>query len=212
MTSDVLDEQVATAGRVGTVDPETQRPPVRTVLQHLALSLLWANLVPAGLFYICFSAGNVWAAVIAALTWCYGAMAWRVKTHRRPSGLLWLTVIGLTGKTALALATGSTFLYFAQPAVTDALFATLFLVSLATARPMVARLAGDFYPMDEDVARRPHVQRLFWRLTLMWAVICLARAVATLWLLESVPLITFVQVKSVLMPMIAIVGTATTVT
>jgi intracellular septation protein A len=172
---------------------------------------LWANVVPAALFYACFAAGNVWTALVAALVWCYGAMAWRLSTRRRTSGLLWLTAVGLTVKTALSVATGSTFLYFAQPAVNDSAVALMFLASLATARPVVARLAGDFYPMTEDVALRPRIQKLFWRLTLLWAFVCLVKAAATLWLLESVPLSTFVAVKSVLTPGIAIIGVIATI-
>lgn len=187
------------------------RPRLRAILRHLGLSLLWANVIPAALFYLCFAAGNVWTALIAALVWCYGAMAWRLSTRRRTSGLLWLTAIGLTVKTALSLATGSTFLYFVQPAVNDASVALLFLASLATARPVVSRLASDFYPMTEDVARRPRIQQLFWRLTLLWALVCLVKAAATLWLLESVSLSTFVAVKSVLTPGIACVGGIATV-
>ncbi len=189
----------------------TARPRLRAILRHLGLSLLWANIVPAALFYACFAAGNVWAALIAALAWCYGAMAWRVSTKRPTSGLLWLTAIGLTVKTALSMATGSTFLYFVQPAVNDASVALLFLASLATARPVVARLASDFYPMTEDVAVRPRIQRLFWRLTLLWAFVCLVKAAATLWLLESVSLGTFVAVKTVMTPAIATVGVIATV-
>jgi intracellular septation protein A len=189
----------------------TERPRLLTVLRHLGLSLLWANLIPAALFYVCFAAGNIWAALIAALVWCYGAMAWRLTTRRRTSGLLWLTAVGLTLKTALTFATGNTFLYFAQPALNDALVAVLFLASLVTARPVVARLAGDFYPMNDDVAGRPRIQQLFWRLTLLWALICLVKSLATLWLLESMPLMTFVAVKSVVTPTIAIAGAAATV-
>jgi len=194
------------------VPAPVERPRLRAILRHLGLSLLWANLIPAALFYICFSAGNIWAALVAALTWCYGSMAWRLTTKRRMSGLLWLTAAGLTVKTAITLATGDTFLYFAQPAVNDASISLLFLVSLATARPIVARLAGDFYPMDDDVAARPRMQRLFWRLTLLWALICLVKSVTTLWLLESMPLATFVAVKSVVTPSIAILGVAATIT
>src|SRR5437763_14303163 len=124
-----------------------ERPRIRAILRHLGLSLLWANVVPAALFYACFALGNVWAALVAALVWCYGAMAWRVSTRRRTSGLLWLTAIGLTVKAALSVATGSTFLYFVQPAVNDATVGLLFLISLTTARPVVARLAGAFSPM-----------------------------------------------------------------
>ena len=187
------------------------RPRLRAIIRHLALSLLWANVIPAALFYVCLVAGSVWAALIAALIWCYGAMAWRLTTRRRTSGLLWLTAAGLTMKTVLTFATGSTLLYFAQPAANDALVAVLFLVSLATARPVVARLAGDFYPMTDDVAKRPRMQSLFWRLTLLWAVICLTKAVVTIWLLESMSLMTFVAVKTVITPAIAILGAALTV-
>jgi hypothetical protein len=195
----------------GTAAPARQRPRLRSVLRHLALSLLWANVVPGVLFYLCMAVGNVWTALVAALVWCYGAMAWRVSTRRRTSGLLWLTAIGLTVKTALTVATGSTFLYFVQPAVNDASVGVLFLISLATARPVVARLAGDFYPMTEDVARRPRIQQLFWRLTLIWAFICLIKAAATVWLLNSMPLMTFVEVKTVLTPAIASLGALATI-
>lgn len=188
-----------------------QRPRLRAIVRHLSLSLFWANLIPAALFYACFAAGNIWAALISALAWCYGAMAWRVRTRRRTSGLLWLTAAGLTLKTLLTFATGSTFLYFAQPAANDALVAVLFLISLATARPIVARLAADFFPMDDDVAGRPRIQRLFWRLTLLWAVICLVKAATTLWMLESMSLAHFVQLRSVVTPAIALAGAAVTV-
>lgn len=190
---------------------EGPRPRLRHVLKHLGLSLLWANVIPGLLFYGCMAMGNVWTALVAALVWCYGAMAWRVSTRRRTSGLLWLTAAGLTVKTALTIATGSTFLYFVQPAVNDATVGLLFLISLATARPVVARLAGDFFPMTDDVARRPRIQQLFWRLTLIWAFICLLKAVATLWLLDSVPLMTFVEIKTVLTPAIATAGALATV-
>ena len=187
------------------------RPKLGVVLRHLGLSLLWANIIPGALFYACFRAGNIWAALIAALVWCYGAMAWRLTTRRRTSGLLWLTAVGLTAKTILTMVTGNTFLYFAQPAMNDALVAVLFLLSLATARPVVARLAGDFYPMDEDVASRPRMQQLFWRLTLLWAGICAIKALTTVWLLESLRLSTFVAVKTVLTPSIAMIGVVLTV-
>lgn len=194
-----------------TADLAAPRPKLGAVLRHLGLSLLWANVVPGVLFYACFRAGNLWTALIAALTWCYGSMAWRMTTGRRTSGLLWLTAFGLTAKTIVTMVTGDAALYFVQPAVNDSLVAVLFLLSLRTARPVVARLAHDFYPLDDDVASRPGVQKLFWRLTLLWAGICAIKACATIWLLESVRLSTYVAVKTVLTPSIALTGAAVTV-
>lgn len=176
---------------------EPVRPRLAAIVGHLSLSLLTANVIPAALFYVCLVTIGVSTALIAALAWCYGVISWRMATRRRMSGLLALTVAVLTVRTAFALASGDTFVYFLQPVVTDALVGALFLVSLISARPVVARLAADFYPMSADVAARPRVQQLFWRLTLLWAVVCTGKAVITLWLLESQSLANFVLIKNV---------------
>ena len=75
----------------------------------------------------------------------------------------------MTGRTLVALLTDSTFLYFLQPIISDGLIGTVFPRDLATSRPMAARLAGDFYPMDDELHLRPRIRRLFWALTLGWA-------------------------------------------
>jgi hypothetical protein len=165
------------------------------VLRHLGLSLLMANIVPSVLFYVCLVSMDVWAALVAALAWCYGAMAWRMLTRRRMSMLLVLTLVGLSVRTAIAFASGSTFLYFLQPVLNNTVVALLFLFSLATARPVVARVAADFFPMTDDIAKRPRVERLFWHLTLLWAVVALGKASVTLWLLQSQPVVKFVLYK-----------------
>lgn len=171
-----------------------------------------AAVIPGGLFFVCFTVANVWTAILAALGWTYAAIAFRALTGRRTSGMLVLTAIVMTGRTALALATGSTFLYFLQPVITDGLVGTMFLLSLATARPVVARLAGDFYPMDDDVAMRPRVRRLFWHLTMVWALLCLAKATMTMWLLQSTSLSTLVMVKSISVPTINTLAALATIT
>lgn len=172
-------------------------PSLGAVVRRVSLSLLVACAVPATLFYTCFRLDGVWTAIVVALGWSYGAIAWRALTGRRPSGLLLLTALLLTARTVIALAAGSTFLYFLQPIISDAVVATAFLASLATARPMVARLAGDFYPMDDELHLRPRIRRLFSTLTVLWAALCLTKAALTLWLLESTSLQTFVLVKSI---------------
>jgi uncharacterized membrane protein len=123
------------------------------------------------------------------------AMTWRHATGRPVSGLLVLTVGIMTVKTGIAFATGSTFVYFVQPVVVDACVATVFLSSLWSARPVVARLAPDFYPLDASVAERPPIRRLFRRLTLMWGLVILLKGSVTLWLLLSLSTVDFVLVK-----------------
>lgn len=175
------------------------RPRLMTVIGRVSMSLLIAVVVPAVLFYGVFALVGVWTAIIAALGWAYGAIAWRAVTGRRTSGLLILAAILLTGRTALSLMADSTWLYFLQPIISDGVVAGLFLLSLTTARPMVARLAGDFYPMDHELAMRPRIRRLFRNLTILWAVLGLAKATVTLWLLQSQSLETFILVKSAVM-------------
>jgi hypothetical protein len=188
-----------------------QPPRLRTILGHLSLSLVSAVVVPTVLFMVSLVVIGVWAALVAALTWCYGAIAWRALTKRRMSGLMTLTVVGLTARTLLAFASGNTYVYFFQPVINNLVIAALFLLSLATARPVVARLAADFYPMSADVAERPRVQRLFWHLTVLWAFVCLAKAVATFWLLQSQSLVTFIVLKNVMFLGLTVGAVAVTV-
>ena len=187
------------------------RPRLVVVIRRVALSLTVACLVPAALFLACFEVFGIWPAILTALTWSYGAIAWRAMTGRRTSGLLVLTAVILTGRTIIALIADSTFLYFLQPIISDGVVALAFLLSLATARPMVARLAGDFYPMDSELSLRPRIRRLFWHLTAMWAVLCLAKAVTMFWLLSSLSLDTFVLVKSITMPAANLLAVAVTI-
>jgi hypothetical protein len=177
----------------------------------VAHSLLIACVIPGVLFYTCFAVADVWTAIIAALGWSYGALAFRALTGRRTSGLLVLTAIVMTGRTIITFATGSTFLYFLQPVISDGVVGTTFLLSLATARPVVARLAGDFYPMNHELSMRPRVRRLFWHLTMLWALLCLAKAAMTMWLLQSASLETLVTVKSISVPTINTLAAAATI-
>jgi intracellular septation protein A len=202
----------STASPTATEAGPHERPHIRAVIRHLGLNLLWANIIPGALFYTSFRLGNVWTALIVALVWCYGVLGWRVATGRRTSGLLLITALGLTVKTTVTLATGDTFLYFAQPAVNDAAIGFMFLASLTSTRPVVARLAHDFFPMTEEVASRPAIKRLCYRLTFFWAGVCILKSVCTVWLLENTSLSTFVAIKSVFTPTVAGLGVAVTLT
>ena len=196
----------------GEAAPQTRpQPQIRAILKHLGLSLLMANIVPGVVFYVCLVSIGVWAALVAALAWCYGAMAWRMLTRRRTSMLLLLTLVGLSLRTAIAFASGSTFLYFLQPVLNNTVVALLFLLSLATARPVVARVAADFYPMTDEIAKRPRVERLFWRLTLMWAVVALCKATVTFWLLQSQSVTNFVLMKDTFFLTTTVLAVAVTV-
>lgn len=171
------------------------RPSLSAIVRNLGVSLLIATIIPSALFALCATVFNIWTALVVALVWCYGSIAWQITRRRRASGLLVITLVGFTAKTLFAFASGSTYIYFLQPAVTDAVVASLFLTSLTTGRPLAARLAADFYPMDDDVAGRPRVQRLLRWLTAFWAGVFAVKAFLTVWLLQELSTVGFVAVK-----------------
>jgi hypothetical protein len=65
--------------------------------------------------------------------------------------------------------------------------------------------------MDQEIAMRPRIRRLFWHLTMMWALLCLAKATMTFWLLQSTSLETLVTVKSISVPTINGLAAAVTI-
>jgi uncharacterized membrane protein len=172
-------------------------------------SVAEATVLPAALFYACVVHFGPMIAMIAALSWSYGAIVRRVMFGRRVPAILALATLGLTARTALGLMSG-TFIYLLQPVVTTLAVAVAFLASLWVGRPIIGRLAHDFCPLSPEIASRPSIKRLFNRLTLLWAGVHLLSAVATFLLLVSLSTATFILVKTALS--IAITSGAVVVT
>jgi hypothetical protein len=170
-------------------------PRLRAVLGRVAVSLGTAVFAPAALLWLMLVVFNVATAVLVALAWMVGAMCWRWVTRRPVSGLLLLTLGIMTIRTAFTLITGNTFIYFVQPVFADFAVAAIFLGSLWSEHPVIARLAPDFYPMETAVAARPEMRKLFGRLTLMWGLVILVKGCVTLWLLETLGTVNFVLIK-----------------
>lgn len=171
-------------------------PHLRDIAARVSVSLLTAVVVPAVLFAASVVIFNVAVAMVVALGWTAGVISWRAVTGRCVSVLLLLTGAIMAIKTGITFATGNTFIYFVQPVFVDAVVAALFLSSLWSARPLVARLAPDFCPMGSELAARPAIRRLLRSLTLMWGLVILVKGGVTLWLLLSLSTVDFVLVKS----------------
>ena len=159
-------------------------------------SLIEATVIPAVLFYVFFMTLGPTAAMLAVLSWSYGAVIRRLVSGHGVPGVLQLAVVGLTVRTIVGVLSG-TFMYFLQPIATTVALAAVFFGSLAFGRPMIARMASDFCPLSPDIAGRPGVVRLFSGLTLLWAGVHLLSAATTFTLLVSLPTPTFVAVKSI---------------
>jgi hypothetical protein len=189
----------------------TVPPQVRAVVRRVAVSLATAVVAPAALFAMTLAALDLVAAVIAAWVWMTAAMCWRWVTRRPVSWLLVLTLVLMGVRTCVMLVTGNKFVYFVQPVVVDAVIAVIFLGSVWSARPVVDRLAPDFYPIDATLAARPGIRTLFRRLTVLWGVVMIVKGIVTFWLLESLSTIDFVLIKSGAILTLTLLATTTTI-
>jgi hypothetical protein len=115
---------------------------------------------------------------------------------QRVPGILLLTAVTLTARTAVAMVSGSVVVYFLQPTLGTALVAAAFLLSVPLGRPLAERLARDFCPIPSGVLAHAPVRRFFLQITLLWAFTQLANATVTLWLLLSQSLATFLVAKT----------------
>jgi hypothetical protein len=168
---------------------------LRMVGRRSLPALIEATLIPSLLFYVFLVTIGPAQAMCAALAWAYGSVLRRLVSQQRVPGVLQLAVAALTVRTIVGLLSG-TFMYFLQPVATTLALSLVFLGSLLFERPMIARMASDFCPVDPEISERPAVIRLFSGLTLMWAGVHLLSAATTFTMLMSMPTTTFVAVRS----------------
>ncbi len=191
--------------------PVSKRSVFVAVVKRSAPRIIEASLIPSALFYSCLVLVGIGAAYAAALFWLYAAVASRLVRRRPVPPLLVLGAIGITVRTSVAVASGSTFVYFAQPVLSSVVVGCVFLVSVAVGRPMVQALALEFWPLTPEMLAHPAVGRLLRRLTFLWAGVNFAVGAATLTLLVVLPLPAFVAVKQAVAWTITGAGIAITI-
>lgn len=168
---------------------------LQTVARRSGPHLIEASVIPGVLFYGCLLVAGLGAAYVGALSWSYTAVGRRIVRRRPVPPILCLGVIGITVRTLVAVVSRSHFVYFFQPVLGTLAMGCVFLVSVGVRRPMVGRLASEFWPITPEMASRPGVVRLFQHLTLLWAAVNLASAALTMSLLMSLPLGAFLAAK-----------------
>jgi intracellular septation protein A len=178
-----------------------QIPRIRDVLRHVVPSVVEGKLVPLALFVGCLELVGNLGALIVALVWSLGAIAYRAATGRRVPGLVVLSAVALVARTVAAVASGSMVMYFLQPTITTALVGLAFMISIPMGSPLAQRLADDVFPFDDDTKSHPLVRQFFVRLSAIWSVTSLVNASITVWLLLTQSTTTFVLVKSFLGPL-----------
>lgn len=198
MAADVSSALTRSGGRAARADWSRMSFPqvITAVGRRVGPQLLEAVLVPALLFYVALVTWGVLVAYLVTLSWSYGLLALRKLTRRSVSALHALMSVALTARTLLALVSGSTLVYFAQPVVAALVLAAVFFVSIVLGSPLVARIAHQFCPFDTEAAHRPAVVTLFRRLTHLWGVAILLKGAATLVLMLTLPVSLFVLIRT----------------
>lgn len=184
---------------------------LREVARRTTVSISVGCLIPGVLFYSLYVAAGVWPAMGAALAWTYGALLWRKVTHRPVSGLLVLAAGVLSLRTVVAFVAHSPFLYFLQPVLTDVVIGIAFLMTLLSSKPIIARMAPDFYPLDDEVAARPGIRRLFAGLTALWGTVLIVKGSVMFWVLSSASINTYVLVRGLTVPPTNVLTIVTTI-
>jgi hypothetical protein len=199
------------------LDAGTPRPALSklsvfvAVVTRAAPRVVEASLIPTALFYTCLVLAGIGAAYAAAVFWLYAAVVTRLVRRRPVPPLIVLAAIGITVRTTVSLASGSTFVYFAQSVLGSLVVGCVFLGSIALGRPMVNALALEFWPLTTEMLENPLVDRLLRRLTYLWAGVNFAIGATTLTLLVVLPLPVFVAVKQLVAWAIMGAGIAITI-
>jgi hypothetical protein len=181
------------------------------VVRRAAPRLVEASLIPTALFYTCLVLAGVGAAYAVALFWLYAAVGVRLVRRHPVPPLLVLAAIGITVRTTVSVASGSTFVYFAQSVLGSLVAGCVFLGSIALGRPMVQSLALEFWPLTPEMLDHPNVRRLLRRLTYLWAGVNFAIGATTLTLLIVLPLPVYVATKQLVAWSIMGAGIAITI-
>ena len=168
-----------------------------TVIRRSWMHVVEATVIPGLLFYIFLVTTSLGWAYLAAIAWSFGTAGRRVIRRKPIPPLLVLGMVGITAKTIVAVLSGSAFIYFFQPVLANIAMGAVFLVSVAVGRPLIARLADEFWEITPVQKAHPAMHGLFRRLTLLWAAVNLSIAITTLMLLLWLPLATFVAMKQV---------------
>lgn len=175
-------------------------PGLRAIVSHSWLDVLTGKIVPLFIFLALFHWTGVTAAVLTALAYSLGLVAYQRANGHRIAGLVILSIVGNTAKTIVAIATGSVVAYFIQPTISTTLIGTAFLISVPLGLPLAERLVRDFLPFNEEADREPALQSFWPRLSLLWAATSLLNGAVTLYLLLTQSITNFLILKAFLGP------------
>ncbi|MFG6197390.1 hypothetical protein [Nonomuraea sp. JJY05] len=90
---------------------------------------------------------------------------------------------------------GSAVVYFLQAELGTISLSMVFLASIWLRRPLVGKLIGEYVQLPQAVMAHERIRRCFVHLAVLWALVLLANATVSIWLLLSVTLGIYLPVR-----------------
>ena len=169
------------------------------------LGLLWDAGIPVLGFYALHLLGaSDWVALLAATLFAGGRVFWVALRARRITWFAAMMMLVFGVGLALAFVVGDPRLMLANKSVGAALIGGLFLISLATKRPLTLTAFQTWRPRDADALAQayqndPAVRRVFRRSAWVWGIGMIVEAALRLPLIYVVPLSVAVGASTALM-------------
>jgi hypothetical protein len=173
-------------------------PPLRQIFRRMLPQAVEASIVPAVIVLALTNFATPTIAIAVAFGWALVTATWRFATRRRISGLSILAIVRLFVRSLIAIAAGSTFVYFLQGSIGGYAFAAAFLVSVLIDRPLARRFADDFTDLPARILEHQRVRRVLRRISLLWGIIGFTHASVGLWLLMNLSTNVYVIVNALL--------------
>jgi uncharacterized membrane protein len=131
---------------------------------------------PLAGFYLGWKLVGLAVGILVAFT--IGLLAvYRARREGRPGAIVRLVLALVCVRAVVGLIGGSTTVYFAQDVVVDTALGLAMFGSLAIGKPLTALFAADVYEFSPEMRAAPAYREVFARITFVWGVFFLARAV-----------------------------------
>ncbi|WP_262402417.1 VC0807 family protein [Actinomadura sp. CNU-125] len=186
-------------------------PRIRALLVHALPRFFEGVIAPVLVFYAALTLLGLNGALVAAVAWVYGGIAYRYLRGHPVSGMLMLAAVGVTVRAGLSAATGSAVVYFLQPTLGTLLVGMSFLASVPLGKPLAMKLAKDMAPIPEAFLKHGRVHRFFLRISLLWSMVLFANVLVSVWMLFNQSISTYLWLRTSIVAALGAVGVAISV-
>jgi hypothetical protein len=166
-------------------------PSAVSILRRSSGSVVEGVVAPLVVFWLTLRWIDLRVALLTTLVWSYLAVGRRVLKGESVTFLLGLGTAMLTLRTLVSVVTNNAFVYFALPAVCSFGVGAYLSVTAVRGHPATRRFVLDLCPLDEEVLASSAVRRFMVRVSYLWAAALVIEATASMWLLLSKPVATF---------------------